>query len=123
MTRKFRDLVNETMTPEAQAEARAQTAEFIAQMPLHELRHARHLSQEALAGILGVGQASVSKLERRADMYVSTLRGMIEAMGGKLVIVAHFPDGDVQLNQFRDVGTDEIVTSARPTPRVAALGR
>jgi hypothetical protein len=42
-------------------------------------------------------------LERRADMYVSTLRNVVRAMGGDLEIIAHFPEGDVRINQFQDL--------------------
>jgi transcriptional regulator with XRE-family HTH domain len=71
-------------------------------MPLQELRHARRLTQQELAEHLESGQAAVSKLERRTDMYVSTLRRFIEAMGGELDIIARFPDGDVRLTNFAD---------------------
>jgi hypothetical protein len=53
--------------------------------------------------ILGVNQAAVSKLERRADMYVSTLQSFVKAMGGELKITARFPEGTVGINQFEDV--------------------
>lgn len=56
-----------------------------------------------LAKILGVNQAAVSKLERRADMYVSTLQSFVKAMGGELKITARFPEGTVEINQFEDV--------------------
>jgi DNA-binding transcriptional regulator YiaG len=92
--------LRERMAPAHREAAAARTAQMVAEMPLDELRHARHLSQAALAATLGTGQAAVSKLERRADMYVSTLRSIIEAMGGQLTIVASFPDGDVRINQF-----------------------
>jgi transcriptional regulator with XRE-family HTH domain len=72
-------------------------------MPLDELRAARQLTQENLATVLGVKQASISKMERRADMYVSTLAKFIEAMGGTLEIRAHFPEGSVRINQFSEV--------------------
>jgi hypothetical protein len=49
-------------------------------------------------------QASISKLERRADMYISSLRRFVEAMGGQLEITAKFPEGDVRINQFEDLG-------------------
>ncbi len=75
-------------------------------MPLRELRQARHLTQEALARVLRSRQALVSKLERRADMYVSSLRSYIEAMGGELEIVARFPDGAVRIRQFEEIGRD-----------------
>jgi DNA-binding XRE family transcriptional regulator len=83
------------------AEKKAQ--KLLASMPLQELRHARQLSQEQLADALHVKQASISKLERRADMYISTLRNFIRAMGGDLEINAVFPDGVVSINQFHDI--------------------
>ena len=66
-------------------------------MPLHELRRARELTQRDMARILKVNQPAVSKLEQRADVYVSSLRSYIEAVGGKLKIVADFPDGEVAI--------------------------
>ena len=75
------------------------------ELPLHELRAARRLSQEALAAMLQTGQSSVSRLESRTDMYVSTLRGYIEALGGELEITARFPDGAVRITQFGEIGS------------------
>lgn len=72
-------------------------------LALHELREARKLTQTQLATLLEVDQGSVSKMERRTDMYISTLRSYIEAMGGALHIRAVFPDGEVQIKQFGDV--------------------
>ena len=69
-------------------------------MPLHELRRARELTQRDMARILKVNQPAVSKLEQRADVYVSSLRSYIEAEGGKLKIVADFPDGEVAITNF-----------------------
>jgi transcriptional regulator with XRE-family HTH domain len=71
---------------------------MLAELPLQELRHARELTQATLAEALDCGQDEVSKLERRADMLVSTLRRYIEAMGGSLEIIAKFPDGVVQIS-------------------------
>jgi hypothetical protein len=53
--------------------------------------------------LLGINQAVVSRMERRADMYISTLQSMIRAMGGQLKIEAVFPEGKVEINQFRKV--------------------
>ena len=103
MARKF-DTLRSKMSPEARARVRAKSKALIAEMPLHELRAARSLTQEKLAEQLHVNQAAVSKLERRADMYVSTLRGYVRAMGGELEIVARFPDGEVRIDQFDDEG-------------------
>jgi len=81
-------------------------------MPLQELRHARNLSQEQLAQTLSIRQAAVSKLEKRTDMYISTLRNFIKAMGGELEIIAKFPDGAVRINQFEDIETKTARTNA-----------
>jgi transcriptional regulator with XRE-family HTH domain len=69
-------------------------------MALDELRAARELTQTHLAELFGVSQGSISRLERRTDMYVSTLAKFIEAMGGQLEIRAVFPEGSVRINQF-----------------------
>ena len=83
-------------------------AELIAEeATLRQLRTARKQSQEEVARKLHIKQAAVSKLERRADMYLSTLRGFIEAMGGKLEIVVRFPDQDVRITQFEAIGPEE----------------
>lgn len=59
---------------------------------LKDLRQAMQKTQEDLAAALHIGQEGVSRLERRSDMLLSTLRGYVEAMGGKLELVAHFPN-------------------------------
>jgi len=93
------------MKPAARKKAAEKTMALLAEMPLRELRHARNLSQEQLARTLSIKQPSVSKLEQRTDIYISTLRNFIKAMGGDLEIIARFPDGSVQINQFEDIAT------------------
>ena len=88
------------MSPESRARSEAMTREMLANMPLDELRAARELTQQHLAEILQIKQASVSKMERRTDMYIGTLSKFIEAMGGQLEIRAIFPDGSVRITQF-----------------------
>ena len=61
-------------------------------MKLPELRRARQLTQKTVAEVLGIAQGDVSKLERRTDAYVGTLRNYIEALGGRLRVTAEFPD-------------------------------
>jgi len=95
------------MSPASRARARAKARAMLAEMPLQELRHARGLSQETLAAALHVRQASISKLERRTDMYISTLRSHIRAMGGELEIVARFPEGEVRISNFAEVAARE----------------
>ena len=77
---------------------------MIAEMPLQNLRAAREMTQQNLAKLLGVNQSEVSKIERRTDMYVSTLRSYVRAMGGDLEIRAVFPDGGaVRITQFEEI--------------------
>lgn len=72
----------------------ARAAELIAEeMTLRELRRARKLTQVRVAKTLGITQDSVSRLEKRSDLLLSTLRKTVKAMGGKISIIAEFPDG------------------------------
>jgi DNA-binding XRE family transcriptional regulator len=102
MARKFKEL-EDKMSPESRARSDARAKELLANLALDELRVARELTQVSLARILNVSQSEVSKIENRADMYVSTLASYIEAMGGKLEICAIFPDGKVRINQFEEL--------------------
>jgi DNA-binding XRE family transcriptional regulator len=71
----------------------ARAAQLIAEeMTLRELRHARKLTQVRMAKTLGITQDGVSRLEKRSDLLLSTLRKTVEAMGGNLSLVAEFPD-------------------------------
>ncbi|MDQ0390438.1 XRE family transcriptional regulator [Labrys monachus] len=91
------------MTPAAQAAAEAEAVRLGAEMDLGEMRRAMKLSQEEIGQTLQINQGSVAKIEKRADMYVSTLRRFIEAMGGELEIVARFPDHAVKIKNFSDL--------------------
>jgi DNA-binding XRE family transcriptional regulator len=99
MTRSLGN-VRKKINPKVLAAAGRKARKLLAAMPLQELRHARKLSQEQLADMLHVKLASISKLERRSDMYISTLRNFIRAMGGELEINAVFPEGVVCIDQF-----------------------
>ena len=103
MAKKFRDL-RARMSPERRKRSHERAEAMLAELPLQALRQARKLTQEAMAKVLGAQQAHVSKLERRADMYVSSLRTYIEALGGELEIIARFPDGAVRVTLFEDIG-------------------
>lgn len=103
MAKKFAEL-RAKMSPEAQARTAEKAKLMLAEMPLHELRQARGLTQKMLAEVLRVEQPSIAKMEKRADMYVSTLRSHVEAMGGSLVVMAQFPDGAVRISNFSDIG-------------------
>lgn len=102
MAKKFREL-EAKMSPAARARAEAKAERMLDDMALDELREALKLTQESLAESLHVNQAAISKVERRSDMLISTLRKIIEAMGGELEIRAILPAGVVRINQFQDV--------------------
>ena len=97
-------------TPERRQRIDAMKNELLAEMPLHELRRARALTQGDMAKMLKVNQPAVSKLEQRADVYVSSLRSYIEAAGGKLKIVAEFPEGEVAITNFSEAGYLDVVS-------------
>jgi len=103
MSKSFK-VLQQKMSQSAQDVAAIKTQQMLKAMPLQELRQAHQMSQERLAQLLTTKQANVSRMERRTDMYISTLRSYIEAMGGELDIVARFPDGEVHINQFEDIG-------------------
>jgi DNA-binding Xre family transcriptional regulator len=91
------------MTPERREGNRFAAEQLIAEMPLEEMRTARNITQTHLASLLQITQASVSKMEKRTDMYVSTLRSFVQAMGGELEIRAIFPEGTVKIDQFANL--------------------
>ena len=102
MAHKWKD-VRKPLTPEAEERMQQGVKEAAAVMTLHQLREARSLTQVNLARVLQINQGAVSKMEKRADMYVSTLRNFIQAMGGQLQVKAIFPEGEVQIDQFENV--------------------
>lgn len=104
-TRKYSEL-RAKMTPEARSRVDARVFATLKQLPLLELRKARSLSQEQLAKELQTTQGEISKIEHRTDMYLSTLRRYVEAMGGELDIIARFKDGPVRISTFEAVDTN-----------------
>ena len=95
MTKNFNELFKK-LPAEVQARALAKAEKDFAELPLSELREAKQLTQVELAKRLKVDQAAISKLERRTDMYLSTLRDVIHAMGGQLQLCATFPSGEIR---------------------------
>ncbi|MGH9659919.1 MAG: helix-turn-helix domain-containing protein [Bryobacteraceae bacterium] len=93
------------LSPAQRKKVEARAAALIAEeMTLRELRHARKLTQVRMARKLGVSQDSVSRLEKRSDLLLSTLRKAVKAMGGKLSLVAQFPDrAPVVLSGIADI--------------------
>jgi len=88
MARKL-DEVIAALPPERQQRVEARAMELAT---LKDLRQAAQQTQEQLAATLGVGQDTISRLEKRSDMLLSTLRHYVESMGGKLELVAQFPN-------------------------------
>jgi transcriptional regulator with XRE-family HTH domain len=98
------------MSDGARAASRIEHRRLVEEMSLHQLRRARELTQTKVAGELHMGQGDVSKLERRTDMYVSTLAGYLQAVGADLEIRAVFPDGRaIRITQFSEQPTTEAV--------------
>src|SRR5579862_2942360 len=96
--KKLRD----KMSPKQLAQSNATAQAMMTEMLLAELRKSVGLTQEELAAVLGIQQPSLSKLESQDDMQISTLRRLIEALGGRLEIVAHMPRGDIHISQFQE---------------------
>jgi DNA-binding XRE family transcriptional regulator len=109
MPRTLKEVVA-SLPKEEQQQIADRARELIAEeMSLQQLRKALGKTQIAVAKKLRVGQHAVSKLETRSDMYLSTLRGYVEAMGGELEIVAKFPD-------LRPIRLEEVGVAA-PQPK------
>ena len=82
-----------SLSPARRKKVEARAAELIAEeKSLRDLRQALALTQERMAESLGIGQEGISRLEKRSDLLISTLRDYVEAMGGELRLVAEFPD-------------------------------
>ena len=100
MAKSFDDLVKRTATLKTQAKAARRTQELLRELLLSEVRQLAGKSQQEVAETLGIKQPSLSKLENQADMQISTLRKIVQALGGKLEVLARFPKGTVKIDQF-----------------------
>ncbi len=104
MAKSFKKLLKE-MPPERRKRIENRARKTLTEINLRELRQAFALTQQQLADTLKINQAAISKMESQSDMYLSTLRRFLEAMGARLKIVAEFPGGDeVVINQFTEQG-------------------
>jgi DNA-binding transcriptional regulator YiaG len=117
MIRNAEDL-SDTMHLDRLGEEDLRAAETLTAMPLEGLRDAKQLTQVQMAQLLKISQGAVSKVERRTDMFVSTLRNYVRAIGGDLQIRAVFPEGDVLIDQFK-----ELKASDNGKSRVSGAGR
>ena len=114
------DDIIKDLSPAQRKKVEARAAQLRAEdMTLRELRHARKLTQVRMAKTLGITQDSVSRLEKRSDLLLSTLRKTVEAMGGNLSLVAEFPDrAPVVLSGIAEEGPGR-----KPTARKNAHAR
>jgi transcriptional regulator len=97
-------MLKKRMSPESRARAEQKTELLRTALTLHELLRERGLTQEAIAQQLDRAQGNLSRTLRREDMKLSTLRELVEAMGGSLEISARFPDGNYRIDQLAQSG-------------------
>jgi DNA-binding XRE family transcriptional regulator len=104
MTKTLEEFMHD-FTPEERVRVATRTAELVEEeFTLRDLRQASHLTQERMAELMGVEQENVSRLERRADLLLSTLSGYVAAMGGRLRLVAEFPGRHPVSIALADIG-------------------
>ena len=99
MAKSFKTL-RDKMTPEARERSERLAGDLGKEIRLAELRTALGVSQDELGQLLKRKQAAISRLERRSDMHVSTLREFVKAQGGRLELIASFPEGSYHIKQF-----------------------
>jgi transcriptional regulator with XRE-family HTH domain len=94
-----------TLPPARRKRIEKRAAQLIAEeLTLRELRKARKITQTQMARKLGVKQEQISRIEKRTDLHISTLRRSVEALGGSLSLIAEFPDGaPVKLSLISDL--------------------
>lgn len=116
--------IRKELHPTRRKKIAARVAQLIAEeLTLQELRRARKLTQARMAKKLGIGQDGISKLEKRTDLMISTLRKTVEAMGGRLSLVAEFPDRPpVALSGIAEDEPDSKPASRKPSHALARKG-
>jgi len=102
MAKSFDELVKRTTTAKIRLRAVTRTRKLLREMLLSEIRELAGKSQREVADVLGIRQPSLSKLEKQSDMQISTLRRIVNALGGELEVVARFPDGTVKIEPFNE---------------------
>ena len=95
--------LKKAMSVRSQEQVQKKLKQLRQEMALAEVRKAMSLTQVDLAGMLHIKQAAIARLENRTDMYISSLRKYIVALGGELDIVARFPEGDVHIQNLHDL--------------------
>jgi transcriptional regulator with XRE-family HTH domain len=100
MAKSFDELIKRTTTKKTRAKAARRAQQLLGELLLSEVRELTGKSQAEVADTLGMKQPSLSKLEKQADMQISTLRKIVAALGGELQVLAKFPKGIVKIDQF-----------------------
>ena len=95
--------LKDSMSARSQERIEKKLKQLRQDMALSEVRKAMSLTQADLAAVLHIKQAALARLENRTDMYISSLRKYITALGGDLDIVARFPEGDVHIQNLHDL--------------------
>ena len=95
--------LKKTMSVQSKDQVEKKLKQLQQEMALAEVRKAMSLTQTDLAEILHIKQAALARLENRTDMYISSLRKYIKALGGELNIIACFPEGDVHIQNLHDL--------------------
>ena len=115
MSRNVNDIIKK-LSPAQRKRVETRAAQLIAEeMTLRQLRQACRLTQEKVAKSLRIGQEGVSKLEKRSDLLISTLRDYVKAMGGQLSLVVKFPDREpVILSGFADFADSKPASTPMP---------
>lgn len=107
--RRFAELAEKITTDETRrGRVAAHKQVLLQELCLAELRRARQLSQADLARTLNTTQSGVSRLEHQADLYLSTLRKYVEALGGQLEVQAIFPDGRCSIISLASLTDDRV---------------
>src|ERR1700730_8848413 len=117
--RTLNDVIGK-LTPARQQKIEARARELIAEeLTLQDIRKAQKLTQEQMAKALNIGQDSISRLEKRSDMMLSTMRIYVEAMGGSLELVARFPKrAPVIITSMKDISPQQNPASKRKKPKL-----
>jgi DNA-binding XRE family transcriptional regulator len=102
MARSYDEFIARTMSPAQLQRAKKLARKVREEYVLSELRKKSGKTQRELAKAIGIKQPSLSKLEKQADMQLSTLKKFVNALGGELELIARFPRGRVRLGQFRN---------------------
>ena len=116
MAKSFNELVKKTTSKKTRDRAAVRAKELMGELLLSELRKLTGKTQHQVAETLGIKQPSLSKLEKQEDMQISTLRNLVQALGGELEVTAKFPRGTFQIKPFQS-------PSKRPRKRPSTLKR